>query len=150
MSAALVELDFHSGLVDKLGHACRLARKAWRGGHRVAITGAAAELARLDQLLWTFDPGSFVPHARLRPEELPSPSLARTPIWLVERPLDGPRCTVLINLGPEAVEDLAPWAKVVELVASSDDEVASGRARWRFYKVAGHAPRNHALDADAG
>jgi len=43
---------------------CRLTNKAFLLGHRVYIhTADAAEAQRLDNLLWTFSAGSFIPHA---------------------------------------------------------------------------------------
>ena len=43
--------------------ACKLAEKAWRLENSVYIhTKNAADAERLDELLWTFRDGSFVPH----------------------------------------------------------------------------------------
>ncbi len=82
----MTEIAFHFNAPDKLAYACRLLRKAYRSQARVVVTGDAAQLARLDQLLWTFDVGEFIPHARLRAGEQPAPRLAPTPLWLAERP----------------------------------------------------------------
>lgn len=143
----MAEVDFHTGVADKLGYTCRLLRKAWRAGRRVVVTGSAEQLARLDSLLWTFDPGDFIPHARLRGGQASPPRLARTPIWLADDAADaavaGVR-DVLVNLGPEAVADAGAWSRVIEIVAEPADEVASGRQRWRLHLAAGHKPVNHA------
>ena len=64
-----VQVDFHTGLADKLGHACRLVRKAYRAGHQVVVTGAPDQLARLDGQLWIFEVGEFIP---------PCPAAARS------------------------------------------------------------------------
>jgi len=138
-----VQVDFHTGLADKLAYACRLLRKAQRSGARVVVTGDAALLARLDQLLWTFDPGEFIPHARLRAGERPAPRLARTPLWLAEQPADAGSCDVLVNLGPAALGDAPLPARTIELVARDDAEVAAGRQRWRAHLAAGCTPVNH-------
>ena len=137
------QVDFHTGLADKLPYACRLLRKAYRAGRRVVVTGDAQQLARLDSLLWTFDPGEFIPHARLRAGEQPPPRLAPTQLWLAELPADAGACDVLVNLGPAALPDAPLPARTVELVARSDDEVAAGRQRWRQHLAAGRAPVNH-------
>lgn len=139
-------VDFHTGLGDKLAYACRLLRKAQRSRARVVVTGDAAQLARLDQLLWTFDPGEFIPHARLRAGEQPPPRLAPTPLWLAEQPADAGACDVLVNLGPGALGDAPLPARTIELVARADDEVAAGRQRWRAHVAAGRAPVNHPQD----
>ncbi|HVC29766.1 MAG TPA: DNA polymerase III subunit chi, partial [Steroidobacteraceae bacterium] len=47
----------------RLRVACRLAEKAYLAGQRALIWhGERAELEVLDELLWTFAEGSFVPH----------------------------------------------------------------------------------------
>jgi DNA polymerase-3 subunit chi len=143
----LPTVDFHTGLTDKLGYACRLLRKVLHNGKTVVVTGAPAELARLDPLLWTFEPGEFIAHVRLRSGESPPERLARTPVWLAERPGDAPGREVLVNLGPApatATEAMA-FDRVLELVGSDDTEVAAGRQRWRAYRLQGIEPRNHSL-----
>ena len=142
-----MQVDFHTGLGDKLAYACRLLRKAHRSRARVVVTGDAAQLARLDQLLWTFEPGEFIPHARLRAGERVSARLAPTPLWLAEQPADAGACEVLVNLGPAGLGDGPLPARTIELVARSADEVAAGRQRWRAHVAAGRAPVNHPQDA---
>ncbi|MEK8052222.1 DNA polymerase III subunit chi [Ideonella sp. DXS22W] len=137
-------IDFHTGVADKLGYACRLLRKALRAGKQVVVTGQPAELQRLDQLLWTFEPGEFIPHARLRAGQAIAPVLARTPLWLADQAADAGVRDVLVNLGPQALPDTAAWPRVIEIVADGPDEVAAGRERWRQYKAAGLSPRAHA------
>ncbi len=146
----MTTVDFHTGLQDKLPYACRLLRKAWRAGHRVVVTGDVRALARLDQLLWTFDPGEFIPHARLRAGEAVAPRLARTPLWLADQPADAGACDVLVNLGPGALADGPLPARTIELVAADPDEVAAGRQRWRGHVAAGRQPVNHPQAGSAG
>ncbi|OYU78412.1 MAG: DNA polymerase III subunit chi [Burkholderiales bacterium PBB5] len=139
----MVQVDFHTGLTDKLGHACRLLRKAYRAGHRVVVTGAPEQLARLDSQLWTFDVGEFIPHARLRQGQPVPPRLAATPVWLADVPADAGVDDVLVNLGPGPVDGLAQFQRVIELVADDADDVAEGRQRWRQYVAAGITPTQH-------
>lgn len=143
----MTQVDFHTGVADKLAYACRLVRKAWRSGHRVVVTGDAGQLARLDAQLWTFDPGDFVPHVRQRAGQPVPAHLARTPIWLCDAPAGlppeaGGGASVLVNLGPAAVDGLADWPRLVELVGEAPDDVAAGRQRWRQHLAAGRQPVN--------
>ena len=138
----MTTVDFHSGVADKLGYTCRLLRKAWRAGSRVVVAGEPAQLARLDVLLWTFEPGEFIPHARLRAGQPIAPLLARTPIWLADRPAEAGPCDVLVNLGPSLAPGYEVFGRVIEIVAESDAEVSSGRQRWRQYLAAGLKPSN--------
>jgi len=63
----MTQVDFYI-LSDETGTArallaCRLTEKAWKQGHRVYInTASPQQLADLDDLLWTFRAGSFIPH----------------------------------------------------------------------------------------
>ncbi len=139
----MTEVDFHTGVADPLAYSCRLLRKAWRSGRQVVVSGAAETLSRLDALLWTFDPGEFIPHARLRAGEAVAPLLRRTPIWLADRPADAGLGDVLLNLGPDPAQDATAFARLIEVVGDSADEVDSGRLRWRHARSLGLAPRNH-------
>lgn len=132
------EVAFHTGMADKLDHACRLLRKAYRQGARVVVTGDAAQLGRLDQALWTFEPQEFVPHARLRAGQAAGPRLARTPIWFVDAGAEPPHHEVLVNLGPEMAAGCERFGRVIELVAGDPDDRAAGQQRWRAHKAMGH------------
>lgn len=138
-------------MADKLTHTCRLVRKAWRSGHQVVVLGQASDLARLDQQLWTFETGEFLPHLRLRPGQPPAPRQLVTPIWLVEQLSDAPACDVLVNISAQAVASpaamLAPFGRVIDVVTEDPGEVAAGRNRWRSYKAAGLSPANVAVGA---
>jgi DNA polymerase-3 subunit chi len=142
----MTRVDFHTGVADKLGHTCRLVRKAWRAGHRVVVTGSPEQLSRLDVQLWTFEPGEFIPHARLRMGDSVPPPLLRTPVWLADRPTDLPEAVgeshVLVNLGPGPTAGFEPFPRLIEFVAPAADDVAGGRQRWRHYLAAGLSPTN--------
>lgn len=142
--------DFHTGLDEPLPYACRLLRKAWRAGRQLVVTGAPAALSQLDQLLWTFEPGEFIPHLRLRAGQTASQHLLRTPIWLVDEPAQAASRDVLVNLGPRVADDAALFARVIELVGAAPDEVLSGRQRWRDHVERGLQPRNLPQGAGSG
>lgn len=151
-----MQVDFHSRVADKLGHACRLLRKAVRQGARVQVSGSQPELDALDHALWSFDPQDFVPHLRWRQHGAPPPSLHRTPVWLLDtgapwpQGVSGP--TVLVNLGPAAPEaDALPpeLARVIEIVGEDPTEVEAGRRRWRQYVQRGLEPTHHTFSREA-
>lgn len=144
------ELAFHTGLADRLAYTCRLLRKAYRQGLRVEVRGDHELLARLDPLLWTFDPSEFLPHARLRAGQPIPPGQARTPIWLVEEARPDADATVLVNLGPGPAADFGRFERVVELVGSDDAERRDGRQRWRYYEGQGQKPEHVATSAAPG
>jgi DNA polymerase-3 subunit chi len=143
-------VEFHSGIADKLGYACRLLRKAQAQGARVVVTGDAAALRALDERLWTFEPLSFVAHAVLAPgRPVPERLLQPTPIWLVEPGAELPHREVVVNLGPHALPDAAACCRMIELVADDASERAAGRQRWRAYEGQGCTIRHHAQLAGA-
>ncbi len=136
------EVEFHTGVADKLGFACRLLRKAYRRGARVVVTGPGPLLATLDRDLWTFEERDFVPHVRL-----PGASAVvagRTPIWLVEGepPTGSPE--VLVHLGGDPPRDLSPFLRVIEILSTGPDDEQAGRQRWRDYKAGGLKVTHHA------
>ena len=147
------EVEFHTGVAEPLGFACRLLRKAYRQGVRTVVTAAPTDLAALDTLLWTFEERAFLPHVRLAAHSVPA-TAARSPIWLLD---GGPAVlpegapTVLVNLGaaaPEAPEVMARLTRVIEVLGIEADALAAGRQRWRAYVARGLNITHHAAKAD--
>lgn len=130
-----MKVEFHSGVADKLGVACRFLRKAQAAGAAVVVCGDPAGLDRLDVALWTFDPLSFVAHARLKAAATPTPQLARTPVWLVDDPASIATSDLLVNLGPAMAQGWQAFQRVVEIVSTETDDANAGRQRWREYSA---------------
>lgn len=128
-----MKVEFHSGVPDKLEHACRLLRKAQASGARVVVTGEPSLLDRLDVALWTFDALAFVPHVRLRGQAEPGPVARRTPVWLTDAPAHSVWRDVLVNLGPDMVDGWQDFGRVIEVVQDADAERGAARQRWRTY-----------------
>lgn len=116
---------------------CRLAEKAWREGVRVFVRTADDEAAeRLDQRLWTFRPGSFVPHARAT--EADGEPVVIGP----EPPANG---ELLINLGADVAGSWQAWSRVAEIISRDADARRRGRERFRVYREGGTEPHTHDL-----
>jgi DNA polymerase-3 subunit chi len=130
-----MKVEFHSGLADKTGAACRFLRKAQAAGATVVVCAEPGLLDRLDQALWTFDAHSFVPHVRVKGKATPAPALARTPTWLVDDPGCVAAREVLLNLGPGMVAAWQEFARVVEMISAEPDDARAGRERWRQYSA---------------
>lgn len=129
-----MKVEFHSGVSDKLGSACRFLQRAHAARASVRVCGDRATLDRLDQALWTVEPLSFVPHLRLKPGQVGAgPVLRRTPIRLTETVSDADAGGLLLNLGPDLVEHWERFDRVVEIVSSETADAAAGRHRWRHY-----------------
>jgi DNA polymerase III subunit chi len=148
----MTRVDVHAGAADKLQFACRLLRKSQAVGARVVVGGDPATLDRLDVALWTFDPLSFVAHARVRAGTsgaLPA-SAERAPVWLADEPLRCVHREVLLNLGSELVQGWGEFARVVDVVQAGEPDTSLGRRRWKAYGERPGVERvHHAVKDDA-
>ncbi|GAB4296202.1 MAG: DNA polymerase III subunit chi [Thiohalomonadaceae bacterium] len=123
--------------------ACRVAEKAWLAGHKVYIHAADAhEAERLDELLWTFRQGSFVPHQRL---EAGRPADALTPIHIGWGDEPEVHDEVLINLAAEVPLFFSRFQRVAEIVPADAEAKRQGRARYKFYRDRGYPLETHTL-----
>lgn len=136
----MAEVVFMTGVADPLGLAGRLLRKKWREGARIALYAPPPLLQRLDHQLWAAEPLDFVPHWVQRAGSVlpPEPLRARTLLWLLSLPQPELGCESAVNLGVDGLDLAACHARIAEVVGTSPDERAAGRARWRAYEVAGH------------
>jgi DNA polymerase-3 subunit chi len=129
-----MKVEFHSGVADKLGAACRFLRKAQDAGATAVVCGDRDSLDRLDVALWTFDPLSFVAHVRVKGAE-PLAALVPTRTWLVDDAGAVAPRELLLNLGPDMVEGWESFARVVEIVSAEPADADAGRQRWRQYSA---------------
>ncbi|HHM04802.1 MAG TPA: DNA polymerase III subunit chi [Gammaproteobacteria bacterium] len=119
--------------------ACRLADKACRRNLRVYIHTATREDAtRMDDLLWTFRPGSFVPHELARPGAEPA-----APVLIGHGDDPGDEHGVLINLDQTVPPFFSRFERVAEVVDGSPQGKQNARERFRFYRDRGYALSTH-------
>jgi len=123
--------------------ACRIADKAWQKQNRVYINAASVQQAQLlDDLLWVFRDGAFLPHCLVSASEA-----AETPVTIG---CDNPPATppeVMINLGNEVPGFFSRFARVVEIVAGDDATRDRARERFRFYRDRGYPLETHELSS---
>lgn len=142
----MTEVKFYSGVPDRQLYACRLLRKVLHAGLTVGVWGPMRLLERLDQSLWTFEPGEFLPHVLLRPGTR-AELRERTPMLLSDQLDQLVGCQVLLNLESELPPGLERFQQVLELVSSDPAQVEAGRARFRAYKHLGVALQHHVMKA---
>ena len=124
---------------QRLQVAARLADKAYQQGHRIYINAADEAQARaLDELLWSFRPTSFLPHA-LQGEQY-SDQIA---IGWGQEPLD--HNDLLINLQLEIPAFFSRFNRVAEVVTQDARSLESLRRSWTFYKERGYQLEKHDL-----
>lgn len=123
----------------RLRFACRLAEKAWHLDNRVhLLAGSAAEAASLDELLWTFRQGSFVPH-----ELVAAGGAASAPVTIGHGTAPPPPGDLLINLAASVPAFEDGFARVAEIVDGSDEGRRLGRERYREYRQRGREAVTH-------
>jgi DNA polymerase-3 subunit chi len=136
----MTRIDFHSNVPDKIGYACRLVRKAHAADCRVVLFAQdRAQLAALDQALWTFSELDFLPHVAAD-----DAWAAQTPIVLTandQQPL--PHHQILINLSPNTPNHFAQFERMLEIVSTETADASAGRERYRFYKQRGYPLTHH-------
>ncbi len=114
---------------------CRLAMMAWEQGHRVAVIAAdPGEAAALDEAMWDFPAGRFLPHQR-------GYSPVNTPVCIDVSGEDiTPDRDVVINLADDAVADPTRFSRLLEIVPGSDEDRQASRLKYREYQKLGLEP----------
>jgi DNA polymerase-3 subunit chi len=114
----------------------KLLEKAHASGARVVVmAGSAERVDALDQVLWTYDPASFLPHASARNGEAEA-----QPIWLTVDDENPNEASILVLTDGASSERVAEYARCLEMFDGNDEAVVTtARERWRGYAAAGHA-----------
>jgi len=134
----MTDVRFYHLKVTSLDRALpRLLAKAFDAGWRaVVMAGSAERVEALDAALWTFDPGSFLPHGRAR-DDAPE----KQPIYLTTREENPAGANLLVLTDGVEVDPafLGGFERCLDVFDGNDPEaVAAARDRWRRLKEAGH------------
>ena len=122
----------------RLNFACRLTEKVFNLGQRVFIHNPSQTLsATLDELLWTFKAGAFVPHAVAEQANGEPVVLSHA-----TEPGEGD-WDVLINMADEVPEFFSRYHRVAEVVDKETRRRDAGRERFRFYRERGYELHTH-------
>ena len=127
--------------------ACKLAEKAWRLDNTVYIhAGSRADAEQLDQLLWTFRDGSFVPHGLAGRND----GTESSPIMIGSDDAGVDPRDLLINLCDEIPSFAGGFPRVAELVTSDENCRQASRKRYSLYREQGHELNTHNLSVLSG
>ena len=114
--------------------ACKLIEKAYRSGNFCYVLTDHAEQSRhLDDLLWTFRAGSFIPH-QLYTGELPDIDNVIL-IGSITAPEN--RQKTVFNLSSHYPEITSKTGRILEILDNSEAAKAAGRDRYRRYQQSG-------------
>jgi DNA polymerase-3 subunit chi len=112
--------------------ACRLTAKAYSQNLAIVIWSENSSEARLcDDLLWTFDDRSFVPHRLARDGEPPDPV---TPVHFMLELEFVERADLLINLTHRFPAGLGRFARIAEIIDAEPECRRLGRERFKAYR----------------
>jgi DNA polymerase-3 subunit chi len=112
--------------------ACRLTEKAYLRDLRVVIVNDSPADARvLDDMLWTFNERSFIPHQICLEAQAPDPA---TKVYLTTMPAATPAADLLVNLTDRLPEQWERFARIAEIIDADDERRRLGRERFKSYR----------------
>ncbi len=127
---------------DRYFFACRLIEKAYQNGQFCyVLMDSLAEAQILDDMLWTFRTGSFIPHQ----------IMTQTPPDIVSQVLIGTQNTppawrsIVFNLSSQLPENWETFGRILEILDNSENTKIAGRARYAAYKRTGATITTHKL-----
>ncbi|PLX43141.1 MAG: hypothetical protein C0608_00340 [Deltaproteobacteria bacterium] len=116
---------------------CKYIEDAVERGERIYIWAESSQLAEyLDDLLWTYNESSFIPHARWNDCDISEPvAIGTTP----GNPNDAMRLVVAGRVDPEQLcTGIEDYSYLVDFVQKRDESLTMhARARWSALSKAG-------------
>ena len=138
------QVDFYQATGSRPGVecllACRLAAKAF--GHELTtwiLTTDSEQVRYLDQLLWTYDDCSFVPH-----EPSTGDGRGECPVVIAHHEPEPAAFDVLISLC-DNLPGHRDYRRIIDVITGGDNGVARARERFRHYRTQGFEPNYHQL-----
>jgi DNA polymerase-3 subunit chi len=124
--------------------ACRLTEKAYlRDLTVVVLNESEADMQVMDELLWTFNERSFVPHAIHRDEAAPR---AVCPVRLTPALETIGTADLLVNLSARLPTHLERFARIAEVIDADEERRRLGRERFKTYRELQLPLETHQLD----
>jgi DNA polymerase-3 subunit chi len=131
----MTDIRFYHLQQKKLEQALpEILAKALERGHRVMVKAVSPDrLEELNSALWTYAPGSFLPHGMIHDGHE-----AEQPVWLSTEDDNPNLATVLILVDGAASAAVESFELCCELFDGNDDTaVLAARQRWKAYKDKG-------------
>jgi DNA polymerase III subunit chi len=112
--------------------ACRLTEKAYLRDLSVLIlSDSPAESLALDDLLWTFNERSFIPH-QICADEHPADPAAK--VYLAALGRAPPPADILVNLAARLPEHWERYPRIAEVIDADEERRRLGRERFKSYR----------------
>jgi DNA polymerase-3 subunit chi len=127
--------------------ACRLTEKAYLRDLRVVIVNdTLADAQALDDLLWTFNERSFIPHKVCLDEHSMDPA---TKVHLTVEPAAPPPADLLVNLAARLPTHWERYTRIAEIIDADEERRRLGRERFKAYRDLKVTLETHQLDDTA-
>jgi DNA polymerase III subunit chi len=126
--------------------ACRLIEKAYLKDLKIVIVSdTLADAQSLDELLWTFNERSFIPHKVCLDEQSVDPATA------VHLTVDAaaPAADLLVNLAPRLPAQLQRYSRIAEVIDADEERRRQGRERFKAYRDLKLPLETHQIDETA-
>ncbi|MEE9425733.1 MAG: DNA polymerase III subunit chi [Methylococcales bacterium] len=125
--------------------ACKITEKAYKLGKRVFIlTSTAEESQALDNLLWSFKQGSFIPHEIVDSTQQQTTEALPNSV-LIGASTSVTSATVLINLSTELPDNMDRFERIVEIIDQDVQIKQAGRQRYKAYQSKNFQLKTHNL-----
>lgn len=132
----MAEIGFYHLRTTPLERALpNILERALAAGHRIVVmAGSRERVEHLDDLLWTYNDVSFLPHGSAREGQA-----ERQPIWLTAVDENPNRASMLVLLDGATSMRLQDYARCCDIFDGNDEAVVeAARHRWKEAKAAGH------------
>jgi DNA polymerase III subunit chi len=127
--------------------ACRLTEKAYLRDLRIVIVNENLVDAKLlDDLLWTFNERSFVPHKLCLDEQSEDPA---TPVHLVLQSSAILKADLLVNLTSQLPVQFQQYPRIAEIIDADEEHRRLGRERFKSYRDLKVALETHQIEETA-
>ena len=113
----------------------QLLERALRAGHRAVVMAASEDrIEALANVLWTYDPNSWLPHGTAK-DGVPG----EHPIWLTDRAENPNKARLLVLTDGMASDRLEEFDRCLDIFDGTVPEaLTAARQRWTLAKTAGH------------
>jgi DNA polymerase III subunit chi len=125
--------------------ACRLTEKAYLKDLKIVIVSdTLADAQALDELLWTFNERSFIPHKVCLDEQSVDPATA---VHLTVEA--APAADLLVNLAQRLPVEFQRYPRIAEIIDADEDRRRLGRERFKVYRDLKLPLETHQIDETA-
>jgi DNA polymerase-3 subunit chi len=131
-----MRVDFYHLQTSPLERALpQLLEKVVQSGQRAVVLAASEDrVEALADLLWTYNPNSWLPHGTRK-----DGTAGDQPVWLTDREENPNGARILVLTDGMSSDRMADFDRCLDMFnGASDEATAAARDRWKAAKAAGH------------